>query len=93
MVIGQPLLLDLTHTVIIMTVTRIFRPADQNLSHTQKISKDKKQLEQLSQVKAQNLTGALTKTEANLERQRISWIKGETGALPCHFHIPVNHGP
>ena len=32
-------------------------------------------------------TPALTK---HLERkQHISWIKGETDALPCHFHISV----
>ena len=30
------------------------------------------------------------KAEAHLERkQHISWIKGETDALPCHFHISV----
>ena len=35
-------------------------------------------------------TAALTKLKPILERlQHISWIKGEAGALPCHFHISL----
>ena len=40
------------------------------------------------QMKAQ-ATAALTKLKPIWRDSNISWIKGETDALPCHIHISV----
>ena len=34
-------------------------------------------------------TAALTKLKPIWRDKNISWIKGESDALPCHFHISV----
>ena len=52
------------------------------------VSDDGSKPEVLSRIA--QATAALSKLKPIWRRkQHISWIKGEAGALPCHFHISV----